>query len=108
MVNIKARGFESPDQLREVLEEIAETETRTPPENRQILREIASLRARLEDLRIRVGEILAEEGLENDEDLERHQARKRLSRSALSVASGALVALLLGLLQGRRERASKF
>jgi len=108
MVNIKARGFESQDELREVLEEIADTETKTSPENRQVQREVASLRARLEDLRIRVGEIVAENRFDYHEELERHQPRKLLSHSALSVASGALAGLLLGLSQRRPERAWKF
>ncbi len=105
MMNIKARGFESQDELREVLEEIADTETKTSPANRQVQREVASLRARLEDLRIRVGEIVAENSLVDQEELERHQPRKLLFPSALSVASGALAGLLVGLSHRRPERA---
>lgn len=56
MVNIKARGFDSPEQLREHLEELDDTPDQNSPQDRRLRQEIASLRAQLKDLKIRVDE----------------------------------------------------
>lgn len=55
MVNIKVRGFDSHEELREYLEEIDETPAASP-QDRRLRQETASLKVQLEDLKIRVEE----------------------------------------------------
>jgi hypothetical protein len=85
MVNIKARGFDSPEQLREHLEELDDNNDRNARQNRQLRREIASLRAQLEDLKIRV-----EEGWTEAEDRQQPAARPSPLSSPILLVTAAL------------------
>lgn len=99
MVNIKARGFDSPEQLREHLEEIDDTPDQDPPQDRRLRQEIASLRAQLEDLKIRV-----EEGWPEAEGRQQPAARPSpLSSPVLPLTAALGLAFILALraLSGR-------
>ncbi|THV12508.1 hypothetical protein [Rhizobium rhizophilum] len=74
-MNIKVRGFDSPEQLREHLEELDDTPDQESPQDRRLRQEIASLRAQLEDLKLRV-----EEGWSEDE----HHEQLTVGPSSLS------------------------
>ncbi len=93
MVNIKARGFDSPEQLREHLEELDDTPDQDSPQDRRLRQEIASLRAQLEDLKIRV-----EEGWPEAEGRQQPAARlSSLSSPVLSLTAALGLAFILAL-----------
>jgi hypothetical protein len=107
MVNIKARGFESQNQLRELLEDVEDTDTVTTPEDRQAMRMIASLRAGIEDLSIRLGEMWTDD-TRGDGKEEGRRPPRHVPQAVVTVASGAVAGFLLGLLAQRAERSSSF
>jgi hypothetical protein len=91
MVNIKARGFDSPEQLREHLEELDDTPDQNSPQDRRLRQEIASLRAQLEDLKIRV-----EEGWPEAEGRQQPAVRPSpLSSPVLPLSAALGLALIL-------------
>lgn len=91
MVNIKARGFDSPEQLREHLEEIDDTPDQDSPQDRRLRQEFASLRAQLEDLKIRV-----EEGWPQAEGRQQPAARpSSLSSPVLPLTAALALAFIL-------------
>jgi hypothetical protein len=93
MVNIKARGFDSPEQLREHLEELDDTPDQNSPQDRRLRQEIASLRAQLEDFKIRV-----EEGWPEAEGRQQPAARlSSLSSPVLSLTAALGLAFILAL-----------
>ncbi|MDH4442695.1 MAG: hypothetical protein QE284_20205 [Rhizobium sp.] len=93
MVNIKARGFDSPEQLREHLEELDDINVRDARQDRQLRREIASLLAQLEDLKIRV-----EERWTEAEDHQQSAARPSPLSSPILLVTAALgLAFILAL-----------
>jgi hypothetical protein len=61
MSTIKTKGFDSPEQVREYLEELDDVPSKEPPRDRSIQREIAVLRGKIEDLKIRVEEMQEED-----------------------------------------------
>lgn len=93
MVNIKARGFDSPEQLREHLEELDDTPGQNSPQDRRLRREIAFLHAQLEDLKIRV-----EEGWPEADGRQQPAARPSpLSSPVLSLTAALGLAFILAL-----------
>ncbi len=93
MVNIKARGFDSPEQLREHLEELDDTPDQNSPQDRRLRQQIASLRAQLEDLKIRV-----EEGWPEAEVRQQPAARPSpLSSPVLPLTAALGLAFILAL-----------
>ncbi|SMC73209.1 hypothetical protein [Rhizobium sp. RU36D] len=57
MSNTRIKGFDGPGQVREYLDDLDDGQSTETPQDRAIRREIAVLRGKIEDLRIRLEEM---------------------------------------------------
>lgn len=84
----RIRGFDNPDQIREYMDDLDDGSVSESPQDRAIRREIARLRAQIEDLRIRVGEMHA---FDTDQPYSAGSKRQPLSTIVLGIVAGQVL-----------------